>query len=43
MNYQELDEFVDRYGFSNQTEIDDKAVAMTVTAIRKEKNNGNAL
>lgn len=43
MNYQELDEYVDKYGFDNETDIDDMQVAMTVTKIRKDRENGDTL
>lgn len=39
MNYQYLDEYVSKYGFDNETGIDDIEVAMTVTKIRKDREN----
>lgn len=39
MNYQYLDEYVSKYGFDNETDIDDIEVAMTVNKIRKDREN----
>lgn len=39
MNYQELDEYVSKYGLNNETDIDNKQIAMTVNKIRKDKEN----
>lgn len=41
MNYQYLDEYVSKYGFNNQTGIDDIEVAMTVNKIRKDREREN--
>lgn len=41
MTIQELDEFVANYGFDNETDIEDMQVAMNVTRIRKDRENGN--
>ena len=45
MTNSELDQFINDYGPTNQTGIDDMKVAMTVTILRnrKEKQNGNTL
>lgn len=40
MNYQYLDEYVSKYGFDNDTGIDNMAIAVTVNKIRKDKENG---
>lgn len=39
MDYKELDEYIAKYGFDNDTGIDNMPVAMTVNKIRKDKDN----
>ncbi len=40
MNLKELDEYVSKYGFDNETGIENMKIAMTVNKIRKDKENG---
>lgn len=40
MSLKELDEYVSKYGFDNETGIDDMKIAMAVNKIRKDKENG---
>lgn len=43
MKKMELDEFVNHYGFNNTTDIAVTDIAMTVTKIRKDKENGDSI
>lgn len=43
MNYKELDEYIDQYGFNNTTEITDINTAMSVNKIRREKENAKSI
>lgn len=43
MNYKELDEYVSKYGFDNETDISDVHIAMAVNKIRKDKENANII
>lgn len=40
MDFHALDEYVSKYGFDNETGIDDMKIAMAVNKIRKDKENG---
>lgn len=40
MSLKELDEYVSKYGFDNETGIDDMKIAMTVNKIRKDNEYG---
>lgn len=39
MDYKELDEYVAKYGFDNNTDIENMSVAMAVNKNRKDKEN----
>lgn len=39
MDLKALDEYVSKYGFDNETGIDDMKIAMTVNKIRKDREN----
>lgn len=39
MNYQELDEYISEYGFDNETDIENKEIAMSINKIRKDREN----
>ncbi len=39
MDYKELDEYVAKYGFDNNTDIENMPIAMAVNKIRKDKEN----
>lgn len=41
MNYKEMDEYIAKYGNDNKTGIEDISIAMSVNAIRKDKENVN--
>lgn len=41
MNYKEMDEYIAKYGNDNKTGIEDITIAMTVNAIKKEKEYVN--
>lgn len=36
-SYIELDEYVNKYGYNNETDIEDVTIAMNVNARRKDK------
>lgn len=40
MSLNELDEYVSKYGFDNETGIEDIKIAMAVNKTRKDKENG---
>lgn len=40
-SYIELDEYINEYGYNNETDIEDINIAMSVNAIRKDKEYVN--
>lgn len=43
MTKAELDQFINDYGFSNESDVENIEIAMNITKFKKEKENVNTL